>query len=140
MSQFGYRAFRDELLASTPLLRWALYKSVIVEAEQISPRRAQIVARAVGHTLLIRLVREDFWEIWSGSQRRDGDEAPLVDAYEQGYLAIVDDPKRVVGQAPLTRPGLADRVTELRVGQEWKIDHFELEKGSKPPATDPVRP
>lgn len=133
LSQFGYRAFRDELLATIPLLRWALYKSVIEKAEVISPRRARIEARAGGYTLVVQLVREDFWEIWAGSQRRDGDEAAVDDAFAQGYLTRVPDPPRVVGQAPLSRPGLSERLTELRVGQEWKIDEFELFKGSEAP-------
>ena len=130
LSQFEYRAFRDELLAETPLLRWALHKAVVVKAERTSEREARIEAEAAGHTLVIDLVREDFWEIWSGSQRRDGDEDLIQDAFEEGYLVIVDNPPRVVGQAPLERPGLASRVTELRVGQEWKIDSFELGDGT----------
>ncbi|MFT5050379.1 MAG: hypothetical protein ACI8QZ_001780 [Chlamydiales bacterium] len=134
LSEFGYRAFRDELLATVPLLRWALYKAVIEEAGRASPRRARIVARVGSHTLVVQLVREDFWEIWAGSQRRDGDDAAVDDAFGQGYLALATDPPRVYGQAPLNRPGLGERLTELRVGQEWKIDHFELLKGSAPPA------
>lgn len=126
LSQFGYRAFRDELIKETPLLRWALHKAVVVRAERTSEREAQIVARTAGGTLQVFLVREDFWEIWAGSRRRDGAEDLVQDVFEEGYLIIDDNPPRVVGQAPLTRAGLASRITELRVGLEWKIDAFSL--------------
>ena len=128
LSQFGYRLFRDELLARIPLLRYALHKAEVLSSERLSERRARITARAAGRTLVVDLVREDFWEIWAGSDRGEGDEDYVADLFEGRYLTVraEDDPPRVIGQAPLRDPTLAERITELRLGQEWKIDDFHI--------------
>ena len=126
LSQLGYREFRDELVAQEPLLRLALHKAEVVEIDR-GTTRSRIVARAWRATFVLDFVREDFWEIWGGSELLA--DASVDDMRAEGYLRASKTPDGtpwLVGQIPLE--GLADpeRITEARIGSEWKIDDFQV--------------
>lgn len=130
LSQLGYREFRDELLRREPLLRWALHRAEVVDVRR-GEAQARVEARAVGRTLVLDFVREDFWEIRSGAELLADDLLPAL----QGTLRhqeARDGSPWLVAMVPLEGVDPDAPVTELRVGSEWKIDDFRLVEGSAP--------
>ena len=128
ISPLGYAQFRDDLLAETPFLRLALHKAEIDEVEYFGQRRARIRASALGRTLVVDFVREEYWEIWAGRELLLDDE--VGDLYEEGYVAVVPDESGTqwyLGRIPLEGIDDPKRITEVRLGQEWKIDSFLVE-------------
>lgn len=127
ISQLGYAEFRDELLAETPFLRLALHKAEIEQVVRLGERRARIRASALGGTLIVDFVREEYWEIWAGRELLL--DAPVDDLYERGYQELVSDDSGTtwfLARIPLEGVDSA-RITEVRLGQEWKIDAFVVE-------------
>jgi len=127
LSQMGYRLLRDELIETEPLLKLALHRATIAEVTQ-EGRQARLEAQVAGHTLLVRLVREDFWEIWGGRVLLDDDYVPSL---------FVDGPAEIrehrgqdwfVGTLPLDPSVRPDAISEVRFGMEWKIDDFSIVK------------
>ena len=131
LGQMTYREARDELMASQgmvgrALLTRAMCGAKIEEIGFLAPDRARIRARYLGHTFTFMFVREDFWEIWAGPKALDG-------GYDYSWEQLTTeatDPSglRVLwASAPLARPDFENRVTEMRVGREWKIDAFSVD-------------
>jgi hypothetical protein len=128
ISPLGYAEFRDELLAKTPFLRLALHKAKIDEIQHLGERRTRIRASALGRTLVVDFVREEYWEIWAGRELLLDD--GVGDLYEEGYVAVVLDESGsqwYLGQVPLEGIDDPKQITEVRLGKEWKIDAFVVE-------------
>jgi hypothetical protein len=69
-------------------------------------------------------VREDFCEAWEGGERRIDEAADFRERV--GTQAAADGTAWVYGRMPVPKGVSAERLTELRVGREWKIDGFEI--------------
>lgn len=134
LSQHVYRDFRPELLARVPGLRWGLYRSRVEEITHLDPRHALLVARvpvplADDVLIHVRLVREDFYEVWAGDEiLADGYGPPgELDLEAQGHLSVqrTDGARYLWARADLEDdlppPGLAG-VRDVRFAREWRID------------------
>lgn len=120
LNQLAYREFRERLVREQPYLaRFA--EAELVEARALDADSALVLARLdtwwTTVEVEVRLVREDYWELWSSDVRLLDDAADLGKIMERrpGSLAAV---------VPLPAEFDAGPVTELRAGSEWKIDDF----------------
>lgn len=123
VSSLAYRTQREEL----PFFR-QMADAEILEVRPLGPRSVEVLGRVsklgFDRRFRLRLVREDFYEI------RRGDE--LVGDGLAAFEELVELRQDAFGsawaQASAPVPeglGLAE-VTEVRVGQDWKIDDFEI--------------
>lgn len=128
LGQMTYREMRDQMMAAQgilgrALLARAMWKAEVVDVVSLGPRRSRLQARYMGHTLTFDVVREDFWEIWGGEARLDdGGGHPwedLTEVVEDEYGNLL-----LQGLAPLKSEEFESRISELRIGQEWKLDGF----------------
>lgn len=132
LTQQAYRAFRPELLAQVPHLRWGLARAQVEEVRQTSPTRATLRARipvplAADPRLEVQLVREEYAELSEGPW-------VVADAESLGGRLRVDDSTpgayglgSVWVQLDLAREGtseasLAEGFSRLRGAREWKVD------------------
>ena len=132
LTQQAYRAFRPELLAQVPHLRWGLSRAIVEEVELLSPTRARLLARVPvplveDPTLELTLVLEEYAELSRGPW-------VVADAESlRGRLRV--DPSRPGGyglgsvwvELALAEEGETDASLEegfslLRGAREWKID------------------
>jgi hypothetical protein len=120
VSLLGYLEFRRELFRSQPWLKLAATARV-KEVRALSERRVRLVAEVDtwfhDEIFALEFVREDFWELYSGANRRADDFAPWRELVVPGEGEL-----RV--HVPLPAGLTAREVSELRAGQEWKIDAF----------------
>ena len=131
LSQQAYRAFRPQLLAQIPHLRWGLARAVVEEVELVSPTRALLIARipvplAADPRLEVLLAREEYAELYAGPWDVASAE-PLTDRlqvdvsrpgeYGEGLVWVRLDATR-----PLDGPDLARDFTRLTGAREWKVD------------------
>jgi hypothetical protein len=128
LSQLGYRAFREELLASEPALR-RLAGARIVESRPLGEDRWWLLARVKvlwrRVDVAVELVREDFAEAWVGDERRWDDALDWA-----GVISVEHDPSRwpprlLTAHLPLEEGLDPATWSELRFGREWKIDGLE---------------
>lgn len=131
LSKFAYLEFREKWYRSEPLLRYAIDKAEIVSEERHGTMHARLVARSLGTTLSIDLLREDFYEIWTENGLLDSDDLPFEQALEA--VEAPDGSLWLIGRAPL--PGglehddpetLRIRMSEFSFRREWKIDGFQI--------------
>lgn len=131
VGQLTYREVRDEALGST-LVAWALWKAEVSPVEYLDARRARLTASYAGRTVRVDFVREDFWETWASGEKQDAFEPWESSTYCPGPEEFPSP--AIVAVLPLPDRAAYGGITELRVGQEWKIDHFEWLEG---PSGDP---
>jgi hypothetical protein len=135
LSRQAYRAFRPELMARVPHLRWGLYKAVVEQTEVLDERTVVLHARirvplVADRRLVVRVVHEQFYEltlqdgsIWSTAEDFDlfGGRSP----------SILLDPKQgpngrvwlgVNLDLPLTPEQLEAGFMRITAAREWKID------------------
>ncbi|MAF67072.1 MAG: hypothetical protein CMJ84_15620 [Planctomycetes bacterium] len=138
LSQLLYLEFRDEWFASKPWLRAAIAGARVVSVtfeEGDNPRRCVLTAAALGERLEVHLVREDFVQLYEGSKLLADD--PLgKDAVFADHVTVspADGAQRARGEAQLSSSIPPARITELRIGQDWKID--DVEKSEEAPESD----
>ena len=122
-----YVEARRRLLKEQPWLT-LLAKAEVVSSERLDERHHLLVVAVPGSDLEVGLVREDFFEMWAGA-----------DLLADGLIDF-DGALRSAGSARLraevaleagVKVDLA-RVTELRLGQEWKIDAIRRQEGTTP--------
>ncbi|HZO08926.1 MAG TPA: hypothetical protein VFC77_06080, partial [Myxococcota bacterium] len=95
---------------------------------QVRRELARLLVVSHGRSMRIDLVREDFCEAWEGGERKVDEAAPFQD--RSGVQTAADGTHWIYGRMPVPEGLQTDRITELRVGREWKIDGFEiLEEG-----------
>ena len=129
ISKLNYLEVRDELRG--PGFKYAVYRAEILSVDVLGPDRRRILARAVGRTLVVDMVREDFYELWT----TDG----LLDSGDTRFEAAtrVIDGSVVEVHTP-SPPGSEPRdLVEISVRREWKIDGYEIrdEEPAAAPAT-----
>jgi hypothetical protein len=126
VTQVTYLAGREELLEDRPYVR-RLACATVVGTERHGEGRATLraeIAKPFGGSVsvLVELVAEDYWELWSEGER-------AADGYTDisSSLSAGEGGEWIWGRAPLPEGLSAAEVSELRVGREWKIDGFRLE-------------
>lgn len=117
LSALTYREFREQLLARQPLLRTFLSRAS-VGTITMRGKSALLEAEVAGDTLIVELVREDFWEMWAGEELLDDALVP-----DLGQLLV-----REAGSPDLEirLPAPTSQPTEVRLGGEWKINRIDL--------------
>ena len=115
-SLMGYLLFRDQLFDDMPWLK-AAARAEVESVEDLGPRRARVHARVDwlfwDEPFHVDLVREDFYEYWSGDERIGDD---FFD-----FRPSAEDRSVVLRLPPPEDYGLHE-LTEVRAGSEWKID------------------
>ncbi len=143
LSELAYREFRDQ----AGWLRAGIARARLIERRDTGPGRATCLLTVrfplgtFRRDFEVDLVRETFWEAFSGERRLVDELGPDLD----GLLAVVDGPlgPQLVARLDLPfhldpREG-SDPITGIRVGQEWKIaDIRPVEPGASPPAPAPA--
>lgn len=128
LTQLAWRAYRAELLDTWPLLR-RLATAEILSSQAVADGRWALVGRVrylwYEQDFRVELVREDFFELYEGAIRAtDGslewDGLVSVEGDAEGW-----PPPTLTATVPLPGPIDATRLTELRIGREWKIDRLE---------------
>ena len=129
LSEMVFLEFWDRLVAEQPLLRTGIDDATIEEPVEIRRNLARLTATSHGRRIRIALVREDFCEAWEGSERRIDEAAAFAE--RSGIQEGSDGTRWIYGRMPVPEGVATERITELRVGREWKIDGFEeLEAGA----------
>jgi len=140
LSEQVFRTFWEKLEKDQPLLRKGVADAEPKGPADVRSGRARIRAESHGKELLVELVREDFCELFAGDEKLVDEAAPFRE--RAGVQPASDGTSWVFGRMPLPSGVAAERVTELRVGREWKIDSFLVvedgvgEHGPKPAARD----
>lgn len=116
----GYAEARDEL----PFFRKAA--DAEVESQTALPDGRVEFVLCLDHAFgeewfRVRLVREDYWELWSGDALLSDDLAPFDESVRPSRG---NGPPSLVAELVLDGVPIED-VTEVRIGQDWKIDSFE---------------
>lgn len=124
VTSLTYREFRAELLEKNPFLRWIAAAEVVAivpeawEAEE----RVRIVAELdrwfVHERFAVDLVRERFYEAWRFDER-------LYDDFMEAFdVEGVPSGRLLISRVPWPEGIEPDELTEVRAGEEWKIDAF----------------
>ena len=127
LSAFSYGEARDELFRRYPWLKWIARAEVVGEGS-LGEGRHWVDLEAVGRTVRVKLVREDFFEIQdAGGPLADGE------ADFERLVQLGSDGRRLSLRLPLDPPldGL-EGVSEVLVARHWKID--DLSEPSDEPA------
>jgi len=120
LSGLIWREFREELFAQNPFLRTGLAKAKIVTVDT-DGAHSRIVIGSFGRLFELELVREDFAQLYAGSEQVLDREAP----FEQWTsVERAGDELWLTGGAPVPAGLDGHLITELRLGREWKIDDF----------------
>ena len=128
LSEQVFREFWEQLLSDEPFLRKGIADATIEPPVEVRRDLARLRAVSHGRTIKIALRREDFCEAWEGGERKVDEAAPFQD--RSGVQTAADGTHWIYGRMPVPEGLQTDRITELRVGREWKIDGFEiLEEG-----------
>ncbi|HVS17690.1 MAG TPA: hypothetical protein VMT18_03735 [Planctomycetota bacterium] len=134
LSAFGYGEVRDELFRSQPWLKRIAVAKFVAEGSS-GEGQHWIDLEALGRTVRVKLVREDFFEIQGGEGLLldgDGDFERLVQ--------LGSDGRRLNARLALDPPlaGLSD-VSEVLVARHWKIDELS-DPDDDPPSPERAAP
>ena len=137
LSKLNWREYIDVLREREPLLRYGLAEARVEEPVERSGTRARLTARTHGRALVLDLVLEEYFEVWSGPELvADGDVVERI-----GIQETADGGRWLYGQVPLGERAIAPaQVTELRLAREWKIEGIGLAdapEDDRKPATRP---
>ncbi len=129
LSAFGYGEARDELFRRQPWLK-RIAVAEIVEERSGGEGVHWVVLEALGRTVRVKLVREEFFEIHAGEDLladADGDFERLAQ--------LGSDGRRLTLRLPLEPPltGLSE-VSEVVVARHWKIDDLSEVGADQAPA------
>ena len=131
-----YLEVRDQLMAENPFLKKGIYDAKVLSADRPAPDRALIEAESHGRRLVVRLVRQEFWEIRVEGELLADDEVRDLLGEEIVVLqeVSVDSGRYVLwGYVPIDDPGLAKVFSLVSFGREWKIDYFGVAQADPAP-------
>jgi hypothetical protein len=134
LSELGFRTFWEELTRKQPFLRKGIVDAQASSPIEVRGDRARLRLASHGRKLVVDLAREDFCEAWGGDQKLADESAPFRE--RSGIQPGSDGTRWFYGRMPLPAGVDETRVTELRLGREWKIDGFALEQDEKPGRAD----
>lgn len=123
VSQLVWREVREQLWGQVGV-RWAVAKAQPSSPARIHGSRAELDVHALGKRVTLHFVREEFGELWSG-------ETQLSDeALDFRSHSGAQDGGLFYGQVPMPPDCESAKVTEMRLGQEWKLDEIAIDGGS----------
>jgi hypothetical protein len=129
LSEQVMREYWDRLKKQQPFLRKGLADALPEGPAEVRGDRARLRAKSHGHSITLVFAREEFCEAWGGGEKLADESAPF--RKRTGMQEGAQGERWIYGRMPLP-PGVAiDRVTELRFGQEWKIDDFAMDDEKK---------
>ena len=143
LSQLLYLEFRDSWFASKSWLRGAIGGARVVQVayeEGDDPRHCVLTAAAMGAMLEVHLVREDFVQLYDGDELVADDPLSADIPFEERVTVNAQDDAsgaHVRGAARISVALPPVRVTELRIGQDWKIDNVKQKKEQTEEPQDP---
>jgi len=124
LSEQVFREFWAQLEKEEPFLRRGIADAKIEEPVEVRRDLARLHAVSHGRRIDVALVREDFCEAWEGGDRRIDEAVAFHD--RSGVQTTPEGARWMFGRMPVPDGVATDRITELRVGREWKIDGFEI--------------
>ncbi len=124
VSYSSYLMVRKKLIDSQPYLAF-LANAKVVEGTVISASRHRLTLQAAGRRFEVELVREDWFQIYSGGVfLADG----LLDFTRAVQVSDSGTGKLVTAEVRVADENLGDgdllALTSLRIEQVWKIDNF----------------
>lgn len=131
----NYGEAREILLRDQTFLRFGLGRAEVVRLEALAEDRVRLHIRSESlfHEVLFacELVREDFYEIWAGGDLLQDDH---LERFSNAFRITPDADGDPVAQSwvPLKQSIEATRISEFRVGREWKIDFITLLDPAQP--------
>jgi hypothetical protein len=123
-----YMEAKRRLLEEQPWVFKGVAEATIHSSEVVDELHHLLRFSRYGREIEVALVREDFWEMWAGDQL-------LADGWiEFGRAVRSPAPERLRAEVALEAGSRVDlaQVTELRIGQEWKIDAIRPVEGPTP--------
>jgi hypothetical protein len=128
LNELAYRTFREDLFRENPWLKFAAEGQVVGESRPSEDRCtlvAEVTKILVKRTFVVRLVREDYYELYSGGE--------LLDDGFASFERSLSSPAAGELEARLPLPAETDvrTLSEVRLGREWKIDSFAEVAGSE---------
>ncbi len=123
LSQWAWRELREGLWGQFGM-RWAVATAKVQEPVVVRGNEAELVVGALGKRVHLRFIREDFGELWNGTERVSDSAAdfPRQSGTQEG--------RWFYGQVEMP-PGIdSAKVTEMRLGREWKLDEIGFDGGS----------
>jgi hypothetical protein len=124
LSEQVFREFWDQMEEEEPLLRKGIADGELEAPAEIRRDLARLHAVSHGRKIRVDLVREDFCEAWEGGERRIDEAASFPD--RSGVQQTAEGGRWIYGRMPVPEGVDTARISELRVGREWKIDGFEI--------------
>lgn len=131
----NYGEVRENLLRDQRFLRFGLGRAKVIRIEALGANRVRlhIQSESLFHDVQFKceLVREDFYEIWANGERLQDDH---LERFSNAFRITPDADGNPVAQswAALEDPTSGIRITEFRVGREWKIDFINLLDPAQP--------
>ena len=122
LSELGWRVFWEQMQKEHPFLRKGIADARPESHPDVRGGRARMRVGSHGREVEIQLVREDFAEAWSGTEKVADETAPFGE--RTGVQPGDAGSRWFYGRLPLPAGADPARITELRVGREWKIDGF----------------
>ncbi len=125
----NYGEAREILLREQSFLKFGLSRAEVVQVDALAADRVRLHIRSESlfhdTRFAIELVREDFYEIWADGEYLQDDH---LDRFSNAFRVTADADGNAVAQSwvPLDDPDRGTRITEFRVGREWKIDFITL--------------
>jgi len=135
-SQQAYIEARKQIFDQRPWLKLAAWAEV-EEVRELGPGRVRLVCEVDtwfrDETFSIDLVREDYWEVCVGDERRDDD-------YARWREIAREEDGEIVLRVPLPEGLDLEDVGTVRAGREWKIDGFPLQAEPEESGDEAARP
>lgn len=132
LSQIAYREFRDEVLSKRLEFWLGIPDAELLEVSPLGEGRCLLKAVSHGVEFELEMVREDFWQMWSGDELLADVPLPFgsfhqwAEVYREGTgtpnvtgFAVLPNDMALMDVEQLNR-----EMTEFRIGREWKIDHI----------------
>lgn len=123
LSQWAWRELRENLW-SQPGMRWAVALAKVEAPPSVLGARAELVVGALGKRVHLEFVREDFAELWSGSEKLADSEIEFT------RQTGTQEGRWFYGQVEMPAAVDSAKVTEMRLGREWKLDRIDFDGGS----------
>ncbi|MBK7643758.1 MAG: hypothetical protein IPJ19_12055 [Planctomycetes bacterium] len=120
LSQLAWRELREQLWGQIGM-RWAVAKAEPRAPASVHGARAEMVVEALGKRVHLSFLREDFGETWSGETQLSDDEVDFR------THTGTQDGKLFYGQVPMPPDLDSAKVTEMRIGREWKLDDIRFD-------------
>ncbi len=129
LSEQVLRVFWEQQKKEQPFLRKGIADARSDGPVEFRGGRARMHAKSHGRGITMTFAREEFCEAWGGGEKLADESAPFRE--RTGAQDGPEGGRWMYGRMPPPAGIAPDRVTELRFGQEWKIDGFAVDEASQ---------